>query len=193
MSKTIHIHLPLKKRVADRVVKAKDASSEELKKRAEAVYKSALARASSPAERMEAKENYEYMMKQLGETADAGFDRREYSPREYNRLTSEIKEVEARIKELKAKKTPPPLQIKNEELVLEKLKKERDRYRTDDSKTKDMQVDAEDIGRTAHLKDSTSGKIIQVDEAAQKVKIEFYHPREGKFSKWVPMSMITSI
>lgn len=64
---------------------------------------------------------------------DAGFDRREYSPREWNRLQGEIKEVQAHIKELKSKKTVPPFQLKNEELVLEKLKKEQAKYRTDDS------------------------------------------------------------
>lgn len=66
-------------------------------------------------------------------TADAGFDRREYSPREYNRLTSEVKEVEDKIKALKAKKPVPPLQLADLERIKEKLVAERNKYRTDDA------------------------------------------------------------
>lgn len=62
---------------------------------------------------------------------DAGFSRQEYDPREYNRLTDEIKETEKRIKELKARRTVPPFQLQDELRILEKLKAERAKYRTD--------------------------------------------------------------
>jgi hypothetical protein len=72
-------------------------------------------------------------LKEQLKASDAGFSKQEYSPREWNRLQGEIKEVEARIKALKAKPTVPPLQVEDQERVLAKLKAEQGKYRTDDS------------------------------------------------------------
>lgn len=59
---------------------------------------------------------------------DAGFDRREYSPREFNRLQGEIDEVQAKIKTTKG-----PISKRDLEQVLAKLKAEQAKYKTDDA------------------------------------------------------------
>lgn len=82
---------------------------------------------------------------------DAGFDRREYSPREWNRLQDKIKEVESKIKA-----TKEPISKRELEQMLAKLKAEQGKYRTDDAPT-----------RTATLKQNKGEK----HKAGEKIEI----------------------